>query len=95
MNISRARSYALSVLAAAALLAGCNGNGGSQSSGLTPSSGVNRHHVLARREPFGRPTPAIQVTRSRACRGTATCTPISEVVDLAGRAESAADPLCV
>ena len=41
MKISRQRSYALSVLAAAALLAGCNGNSGSQSSGLTPSSGVN------------------------------------------------------
>ncbi len=41
MRISRSRSYALSVLAAAALLAGCNSNGGSQASGLTPSSGAN------------------------------------------------------
>ncbi len=41
MNISGPRSYALSVLAAAALLAGCNGNAGSQSSGLVPSSGAS------------------------------------------------------
>jgi hypothetical protein len=46
MRISRSRSYALSVLAAAALLAGCNGNGGSQASGLTPSSGANAATLL-------------------------------------------------
>lgn len=41
MIISRLGSHALSVLAAAALLAGCNGNSGSQSLGVTPSGGVN------------------------------------------------------
>ncbi len=41
MRISWSRSYALGALAAAALLAGCNGNGGPQASGLTPSSGAN------------------------------------------------------
>ena len=43
MRILSRRSYALSVLAAAALLSGCNGSGGSQSSGLTPSSGMTSH----------------------------------------------------
>ncbi len=38
MRISRPGSYALGVLAAVALFAGCNSNGGSQLSGLTPSS---------------------------------------------------------
>ncbi len=37
------RAYALGVLAAAALLAGCNSSGGSQSSRLMPSSGVRSH----------------------------------------------------
>ncbi len=41
MIISRRGSYALGVLAAVALFAGCNSNGGSQVSGLTPSSGTN------------------------------------------------------
>jgi hypothetical protein len=38
MSISRSAAYAISVLAAAALVAGCNG--ASQSTGLTPSSGT-------------------------------------------------------
>lgn len=41
MRISGPGLYALGVLAAAALLVGCTSNGGSQSAGLTPSSGTN------------------------------------------------------
>lgn len=41
MRISGPSSYAVGVLAAAALLAGCNSSGGSQLSGLVPSSAVN------------------------------------------------------
>ena len=43
MKFSRSNSYVLRALAAAALLAGCNSNGGSQSSGLTPSSAVRSY----------------------------------------------------
>jgi hypothetical protein len=45
MRISRSATYALGVLAAAALLAGCSTNGGSQLSGVAPSSGFNSTHV--------------------------------------------------
>jgi hypothetical protein len=41
MKTSGRTGYAFRVLAAAALLTGCNTNGGLQSSGLTPSSGAN------------------------------------------------------
>jgi NHL repeat len=40
MRISRSAAYALSALAAAALLAACSGSGGSQSTGYSPTSGV-------------------------------------------------------
>ncbi len=43
MRILRRGSYALGVLAAAALVGGCNGSGGSQSSGVTPSSGARTY----------------------------------------------------